>query len=148
MKKIIVALVFLVSTLAFAHDEGHGPKLSESGKFGGVLASVIDESEIKLGNSAKRLYKAELVRSESNELMIYLYDEKMNLHPLKSFEPEGLAKVEFKKNKKYIKTAFKLKLKGNHFEGIAPKPERKPFNIDVHLVEGAKKLFVAFDNLD
>ena len=148
MKSLLASLLLIVSFGSFAHDEGHGPKITDSGKFGGVLASVIEESDIAKQNKATRLYKAELVRSEDNELTIYFYDEKMNLIPMSKFGKDARGSLEIEKNKKFILKDFKLVAKGNHYEGKAPRPEKRPFNIDVRFTEGNKKLFVAFDNLD
>lgn len=148
MKSVITVIFLVLSTLALAHDEGHGPKLTESGKFGGVLASVIEEGDIKKGPAAKRIYKAELVRSEENDVTIYIYDEKMNIVPMSKFSKDGNGKLEIEKNKKFVTTDFKIVAKGNHFEGKAPRPEKRPFNIDVKFSEGTRDLFVAFDNLD
>jgi hypothetical protein len=148
MKFIIALSLFVLGLTAFAHDGGHGPKMTESGKFGGVLASVIAESDVGQGSSAKRVYKAELVRSEAGEVSLYIYDEKMNILPMTKFSKEASGALEIEKNKKFIKTDFKLVAKNNRFEGLAPKPEKRPFNIDIKFSEGVRKLFVAFDNLD
>lgn len=148
MKSFLTAVLFSLSLVSYAHEEGHGPKLTDSGKFGGVLASVIAEGDTIKGNKAIRLYKAELVRSEENEITIYFYDEKMNLLPMSKFSKEARGSLEIEKNKKFILTDFNLVAKGNHYEGKAPRPLKRPFNIDVRFSEGSKKLFVAFDNLD
>lgn len=148
MKHFIMLVGLTLSAQLFAHEGGHGPQITDSGKFGGVLTSVIEEGEAVKHGQAKMLYKAELVRSETNEVTVYIYDEKMNLIPMDKFSKDGKGSVEIQKNKKYVTTDFKLAAKGNHFEGIAPKPEKRPFNIDVHFSEGNRKLFAGFNNLD
>ena len=148
MKYILATILMTLNSLAFAHDEGHGPKLTQGGKFGGVVASVIDEKDKSKGASAVRVYKAELVRSEENEISLYIYDEKMNLLPMSKFAKAGKGFVEIEKDKKHIVTAFSFTVVKNHFEGKAPKPEKRPFNIDMQFTEGTRSLFVAFDNLD
>jgi hypothetical protein len=148
MKYIFATILMTLNSLSFAHDEGHGPKLTEGGKFGGVVASVIDEKDKSKGASAVRVYKAELVRSENNEVSLYIYDEKMNLLPMSKFSKVGKGVVEIEKNKKHLVTEFNFTVVKNHFEGKAPKPEKRPFNIDMQFTEGTRSLFVAFDNLD
>lgn len=39
--KFLITLSLLFSLSSFAHDEGHGPKLTDSPRQGGVLTSVI-----------------------------------------------------------------------------------------------------------
>jgi hypothetical protein len=148
MKFILATILMTLNSLSLAHDEGHGPKLTEGGKFGGVVASVIDEKDKSKGASAVRIYKAELVRSEDNEVSLYIYDEKMNLLPMSKFAKTGKGMLEIEKNKKHFVTEFVLSVVKNHFEGKAPRPEKRPFNIDIQFTEGTRSLFVAFDNLD
>lgn len=148
MKMTITLIALLASLTAFSHDEGHGPKLVDSGKYGGVLASVIKEADISKGTKSERVYKAELVKSEDNEISVYIYDEKMNLIPMAKFHAEAKATLEIEKNHKFITEDFKLTAKANHFVGMSPKPQKRPFNIDVRIKEGNRTLFVAFDNLD
>lgn len=148
MKKFALVLALTLSTTALAHDGGHGPKLTESPKNGGVLAPVIKDSESKLGAKAKVVYKAELVRSDDGSVTIYIYDTAMNPLSLASFTKDAKADLEYKKKKKWTKESFALALEGDSFKGKAPKASRKPFNIDVHLNDGKDALLVAFDNLD
>jgi hypothetical protein len=148
MKILLMSLMLTAATSVFAHDEGHGPKLTESGKYGGVLASMIEEKDIDQGAKSQRVYKAELVKSEDNEISVYIYDEKMNLVPMTKFKKEGRGSLEIFKNNKPVIQDFKLSTTSNHFQGKAPRPEKRPFNIDVRVEEGNRKLFVAFDNLD
>lgn len=148
MKTIFLILISFAMTASFAHEGGHG-ELEEGGKFGGVTAPIVDNSEAGLGNKAKFLYKAELVRNESGKLSLYVFDDKMNLIDLSALENEVEAKIEVKKKGKftYLGT-FKLSKHGNHFMGQLPKIDYKPFNIDFFLMKGKQKLFVGFSNLD
>lgn len=148
MKNLTLAIVFILSTTVLAHDGGHGPKLTESPKNGGVLAPVIKNSESKLGPKAKAVYKAELVRGDGGAVTLYVYDTAMNPVPLASFAKEAKGDLEFKKKKKWAKESFALVLEGETFKGKAPKTTHKPFNIDIHLNDGKEALLVAFDNLD
>lgn len=148
MKRLFTFLTLLLSVNVLAHDEGHGPKLTDAPKQGGVVSPVIQASEAKLGSKAQLVYKGELVRSEDGTVRLYLYNSKMEPLPLSTFDKSAKAIVEVEKKKQVLTTPFELKLEGNSFVGKAPLPAVKPFNIDVQLKEGDRKLLVAFDNLD
>jgi hypothetical protein len=149
MKKFILAVLLGWGALsAQAHDEGHGPKLTDQGQRGGVMAPVIDKKENKLGAKAAVVYKAELVRSEDGTVYVYLYDKEM--HPLEISKIPGQAKgiIETEKKGKFTRVPFALQQEEEAVIGMAPKPAMKPFNIDVTWKEGDRELLVAFDNLD
>lgn len=136
-------LVLLLATGALAHDEGHGPKLLDAPPKGGVLAPVID-----MKDRDKVLYKAELVRSEEGVVRVYIYDNDLKPLDAARFAKTAKGDVEIKRKGKFHKTPFTLTREDGVFVGKAPKPAKKPFNIDVHLKEGKRSLFCAFDNLD
>ncbi len=153
MRKLAVAV--LIGSLSLgvgrsllAHDEGHGPKLTDEGKQGGVISPVIDKKDVKKGAKAGVVYKAELVRSEDGMVSVYLYDKEMNALDLAKFEKTAKGNVEIEVKKKYMTTPFTLTLTDGAFTGSAPKATRKPFNIDVYLREGGRDLLAAFDDLD
>ncbi len=153
MKKIAVAiimgtLVLVPAARLAAHDEGHGPKLTDQAKQGGVVSPVIDKKDIKLGAKAAVVYKAELVRSDDGTVRVYLYDKNMVPLNLSAFEATAKGAVEMKKNKKWTTVPFELKKESDSFTGMAPKSPTKPFNIDVTYTEKGKQLLSAFDNLD
>jgi hypothetical protein len=145
---ILAALLLVPSVHVSAHDEGHGPKLTDTAQQGGVIAPVIDKKEVKKGAKAAVVYKAELVRSEDGTVRVYLYDKTMNPLNLSGFDVTAKGIVEMKKNKKWTTVPFTLKLQDDSFTGIAPKAVSKPFNIDVTLTEKGRELLSAFDNLD
>jgi hypothetical protein len=150
MKSIFYAMLFsvIVTQSVFAHEGGHG-HVSEGGKFGGIMAPIIDKKDESRGDQAKKLFKAELVRTDSGKLSLYVFDEKMNLVDLKSFNNEGIGKLEVKKKGKF--TYFgevKFKKNGNHFVAQLPQIEYRPFNLDVYLVNSKHSLFSGFSNLD
>ncbi len=148
MNKLVILLSAALTLNASAHDEGHGPKLTEAPKKGGVLAPLILASEASLGSKAKILYKGELVRSDTGGVTLYVYDDKMNALPLEKFAKTAKGDLEFKKGKKWQKLPFPLKNENSTFTGAPPKPQKKPYNIDIHLNDGTRDLLVAFDNLD
>jgi hypothetical protein len=148
MKTIFAILMSLVINTSFAHEGGHG-ELEEGGKFGGVTAPIVDNSQAGMGNKANILYKAELVRNESGKLSLYIFDNKMKLVDLSVFSEKVDGKLEVKKKGKFTYVGeLKLTKHGNHFMGQLPKIEYKPFNIDFFLMKDNKKLFVGFSNLD
>ena len=148
MTQFCVMLALMCSIPAFAHDEGHGPKLTDAAKQGGVVSPVIDAREVSKGAKAAVVHKAELVRSEDGTVRVYFYDQGMNPLDLSKFSKEAKGILEFKKSKKWVKAPFVLKQEENAFIAIAPKSESKPFNIDIHVQEAGKELLAAFDNLD
>lgn len=141
-------VVVFCSLNAFAHDEGHGPKLGDQPKFGGLVAAVIDHLEVDKGRQAKLLYKAELTKNAKGVVRVYFYDTQMK--PI-SIQSAAAADAELihrdKKSKKWISKSFKLEKKGDFYEGSLPLKPRPPFNIDIKVDSNGKKLFIAFDNL-
>lgn len=137
-----------VAVAALGHDEGHGPKLSDTGKFGGIVSPVVKKAEAKLGPKAALVHKAELVRSADGTVRIYLYDQAMKPLDLKSFDKAGSASLASKVKGKWKSTDFALEQKDGNFSGKMPKAESKPYNIDVTLKDGGTELLSAFDNLD
>jgi hypothetical protein len=148
MRSFVLCSLMLVGMSAYAHDEGHGPKLSDTGKQGGIVSPVIDKSEADKGSKATLLYKAELVRSEDGTVHVYYYDKDMNPLDLGKLDKSAKGYLEFKKNKKWTKNEFALNQADGSFTAKAPKSPSKPFNIDVVAKEGGKELLSAFDNLD
>lgn len=142
------ALVLSLSGLTYAHDEGHGPKLADAGKYGGIVSGIVLEVDSKKGAEAALVHKAELVRSTDGTVRMYLYNAKMEPLILKDFQPKATATLAAKVKGKWKDVGFPLELKDNSFTGKMPKPHGKPFNIDVVLTENGKKLLTAFDNLD
>jgi hypothetical protein len=148
MKKIILALAIGFTSLSYAHDEGHGPKLADTGKYGGLVSAVVLKSDAKKGASAALVHKAELVRSADGMASVYLYDAEMKPLDLKAFDAKATASLGAKVKKKWKDTSFPLELKDGAFVGKMPKNSSKPYNIDVTLKETDKELLTAFDNLD
>jgi hypothetical protein len=138
----------MLSGGALAHDEGHGPKLTDAGKYGGLVAPIIDMKDIKKGLHAEVVYKAELVLSSEGKVRLYLYDASMKPLDLAKFTKEVKGVLETKTKGKHKSENFSLTLDGKVFVGQSPKPASKPFNIDFHFHEGERTLLTAFDNLD
>jgi len=151
MKRLLIAMTFVAlsgGARLHAHDEGHGPKLTDMGQQGGVVSPVIDKKEMSKGVKANVVYKAELVRFDDGKVSVYLYDNDMEPLDLAKFKTEAKGVVETEKKGKISTVPFALKLEEDAFTGKAPKPSIKPFNIDVTLTEGDRELLAAFDNLD
>ncbi len=148
MKHIIVTILAVFSSIAIAHDEGHGPKVADTGKYGGLVSAVVAKADAKLGAKAPLIHKAELVRGADGTVRIYLYDTNMKTLDLTGFDTKGSATLSALVKKKYKDTDFKLDLKNDSFIGKMPKPAGKPYNIDITVKQNGKELLSAFDNLD
>lgn len=148
MKKIILTVAMCFTAAAYAHDEGHGPKLADTGKYGGLVSAVVLKADAKKGASAALVHKAELVRSADGTTRVYLYDTAMKPLEIKGFDAKGSASLGAKVKGKWKDSEFPLELKDGSFVGKMPKPEGKPYNIDVTLKQDGKELLSAFDNLD
>ena len=145
--KILLWTGLMLSLCVSAHDEGHGPKITDGGKQGGVVAPVVLAKDAELGAKAKLVYKAELVRYADNKIRVYFYDKSMQ--PLKvGSVSKVLGKLQSGKKGKVTEQKFDFKVEKDHFLGQSPKPTRKPYNIDITVTEGERELLAAFDNLD
>ncbi len=147
-KRFFIAVCLMTSGSALSHDEGHGPKLTDSGKYGGLVAPIIDLKDLKKGPHADVVYKAELVLSGDGKVRLYLYDASMKPLDLAKFANGAKGVLETKTKGKYKTVDFTMSLEGKAFVGQSPKPASKPFNLDFHIKEGERALLTAFDNLD
>lgn len=147
MKSLFAILMTLALNVS-AHDEGHGPKLTDASQQGGIVAPVILAKDASLGTKANLKYKAEIVRSQDGIVRVYFYNQKMESLIAGVLAPKAHAILISGKKRKMTQQKFELQWKVDHFVGRSPKPVRKPYNIDVKVMEGATELLVAFDNLD
>ena len=148
MKALLIVAALSLAAPAAAHDEGHGPKLTDGGRMGGVVTAVVLANEAKLGTKAALQYKAELTRSDDGTVRVYLYDTEMKpLEPAR-FGKTAKAVLLSQKKKKWSQAPFTLTFMDGAFTGKAPKAASKPFNIDVNFTEGKITLLAAFDGLD
>lgn len=149
-KKKLIALAATAALLfggaAVAHDEGHGPKVTDTGAYGGIISAVVDWKDADKGAHAPLVYKAELVRSEDLTVRLYLYDSSMKPLPLADFDKK--AEAVFILPKTGASQNFDLALEGNAFVGKMPRTSKRPYNIDVKLKANDRQLLTAFDNLD
>lgn len=149
MHSLLLTFSLVVSSLpARAHDEGHGPKLSDTGKFGGLVTAVVEKKEANLGSKAKLQYKAELVRSPAGKVQLYLYDAEFKPIDASGWDKKGQAIMAAKKKGKWLSQEFELTYDGKAFTGQMPELLGKPFNLDFLLKDKDKELLTAFDNLD
>ena len=148
MRYARLLLAAALSTAAYAHDEGHGPKLTDQPPQGGVLTAVVEAKDAKLGPAAPLVYKAEMVRSEDGTVRVTFYDKDLKPLDVQKFDKKAGATLIVEKKKKVTLKKFPLALEEGSFTGKMPKPAGKPYNIDVTVTEGARKLLAAFDNLD
>ncbi len=146
--KIVFGLVGLLFSLSIsAHEGGHGPKLGDSGKYGGLVTAVVLKADADKGPRADLLFKAELVRTEGM-VRVYLYDKTMKSVDLKEFNDKAEVTLATKVKGKWKNVTFPVERKDNVFQGKMPNPEAKPYNLDVTWTKDSKALLAAFDNLD
>ncbi len=154
MKRFIylsTVLSLMVSMPALSHEGHHGEQSKLIGKYGGILAAVSEKSAHKHDHHdhSDPVYKAELVRATDRTVRIYLYDNHMKPLPINKFEAKATAKLIVKKKGEALtKMPFALTAEKKNFRGVAPKPSRKPFNIEITFKEKGKELLVLFENLD
>ncbi|MEY4615343.1 MAG: hypothetical protein RJB66_303 [Pseudomonadota bacterium] len=145
---ILSAILLMFSLNSLGHDEGHGPKITDTGRFGGLLSAVVAKAEASKGKHAALVLKAELVRTGDGLVRLYLYGPNMESLDLKTFNQIAKAVVASKTKGKWVDVPFELTLKEKSFEGQLPKFEGRPFNIDISLKKNDRELLTAFDNLD
>ncbi len=147
-RALILAASLASSIPAFAHDEGHGPKLSDSGKFGGLVSAVVEKKDAKLGPKAPLINKAELVRSPEGMVQVYIYDAEMKPMDASAWNKEGKVTMATEKKGKVQSKEFTVTHDGKSFSGKMPTPIGKPYNLDFVFKTKDKELLSAFDNLD
>lgn len=148
LKSIALVGLLALSVPALAHDGGHGPKLADTGQYGGLVTAVVDKKDAGLGAKAPLVHKAELARSEDGTVRVYLHDKDMKALPAGSVDPTATALVIAMKDGKEVVMPFELKLEGNAFVGKLPAIPARPYNIDVTYKAKDRELLSAFDNLD
>ncbi len=150
MRKMFLtfALALGLSLAAQAHDEGHGPKVSDTGKYGGVVASVVSKADAGQGAHAQALNKAELVRSADGTTRLYVYESGMKPADLKGFDAKAIGTLWSGAKGKKAKSEFTLEQKDGAFVGTMPKSATAPYTVEVTLKKGGKDLLAAFANLD
>ncbi|MAE58824.1 MAG: hypothetical protein CME69_08090 [Halobacteriovorax sp.] len=143
--KTIKLITFLLSFVAFAHDGGHGPSISDESMQGGKVAAVINYKEVNEGTHAKMLLKGELV-VEGLTVKLYLYDKKMNEISLNKY-PKTIEAIQIERGKE---ANFQLNLSESKkfYIGKRTKNKRVPYNIDVKIKKADITYFAAFDGLD
>lgn len=148
LKAFLVTASLLSSLPALAHDEGHGPKLADTGKFGGLVSAVVEKKDAKLGPKAKLHYKAELVRATDGKIQLYIYDDAMKPVDASAWDKKTKVSMATEKKGKWESKDFELAYDGKAFAGQMPSPIGKPFNLDFVFKNKNQELLSAFDNLD
>ncbi|MAX66518.1 MAG: hypothetical protein CME66_06250 [Halobacteriovoraceae bacterium] len=143
--KILTVLTLVLSFNLFAHDEGHGPAVTDESMQGGKVTAIIDYKQVNDGRKAEMLYKGELV-IEGLDVKLFIFDKKMKEVPLDQFSKIVTA-VQLERGKQ---SKFKLTLDESKkfYSGKREKNKRVPYNIDVKVKKGDRTLFGAFDGLD
>jgi hypothetical protein len=148
LRAFLVVACLASSIPSFAHDEGHGPKISDTGKFGGLVSAVVEKKYALLGAKAELHYKAELVRSPDGKVQVYLYDSAMKPVDGSTWDKKGKVTMATQKKGKMQSKDFEVTFDGKAFSGQMPEVIGKPFNLDFIFKDKDKELLTAFDNLD
>ncbi len=136
---VTIASLLFLSQGAIAHDGGHhDPHAADPSK-------RVEPIFPKSGAKGEPLYKGALTKDEEGTVRLSVYDAKTNTPTAKDFKRTAQG-VLTAKNSKELK--FELTLDGATFVGKAPKPPKKPFNIDITLNDGTQDLVVGFKKLD
>lgn len=143
--KVLIVLTLVLSLNLFAHDEGHGPAVTDESMQGGKVTAIIDYKQVNDGRKAEMLYKGELV-VEGLEVKLFIFDKKMKEISLDKFSKTVNA-IQLERGNQ---SKFELSLDESKkfYTGKRQKNKRVPYNIDVKLKSGDQTLFGAFDGLD
>lgn len=164
MKKLIItsAMALLVSASGFAHDGGHGPKVTDIGKHGGKITAVIAKKDQELGPKAKMYHKAELVRVKDGSGKIgfrfYVYDKAMKPLPTDklSLKASGIVAYwkktpgkKLDKEKDGIVKPFMMDLKKKYYLTMKlPKADVKKVFMDITFHDGKQEVMAAFTDVE
>lgn len=147
--KIMFAIYLISFTgLSFAHEGGHGPAVTDTGSFGGIIAAVIEAKDEAKGEKAVLVYKAELTRAADKTVRVYIYSKDMKLLSANQLNSQAEAKIISKISGKEITKSFPLVFENNAYVGKMPEPAGKPYNIDILFTSDGKNLLAPFDGLD
>jgi len=136
---ILIISMFIANSGVIAHDGGHhDPHAADPSK-------RIEPIFAKSGAKTEPLYKGALTRNEEGIVRLSVYDAHTSAPTTKEFKKTAQG-VLSAKNTKGLN--FELTLDGATYVGKAPKPPKKPFNIDITLNDGTQDLIVTFKKLD
>lgn len=151
-KTVLIAMIagctIFGSSPVWAHDGGHGPQLTDTGMFGGLMTAVVEAKDASKGAAAALVYKGELTRSADKTVRVYVYGTDMKLLPAAHLDAKATAMLIATVGGKETATPFPLVLEKNAYVGKMPEPAGTPYNIDVRFRAGSRELLAAFDGLD
>lgn len=164
MKNLLIssAIALLLSAPSFAHDGGHGPKVTDIGKHGGKITAVIAKSDQELGPKAKMYHKAELVRVKDSKgnigFRFYVYDKAMKPLPTDklSLKASGIVAYwkrvpgkKLDKEKDGVVKPFMMELKKKYYVGMKiPKADVKKVFMDITFHDGKQEVMAAFTDVE
>lgn len=163
MKNVFLAsTLLLLSTTGFAHDGGHGPKVTDIGKHGGKITAVIAKKDQELGPKAKLHYKAELVRVKGTDgkpgFRFYIYDKDMKPLPTDKLSPKASGILAYwnrvpgkklDKDKDGVIKNFEMDLKKRYYLGMKlPSATVKKVYIDVFFRNGDQEYMAAYSGVE
>ena len=136
---LLVAAALVSSSIGLAHDGGHGPKMTESGKFGGVMADIKDKTSASV-------YKSELVKTSDGKVQLKVYDKAGKSVDLAGWDKVAKATAVSGHKGSKKDSAFELTHDGTAFTGNVPAEVKAPFTLNVSFNEKGKELKTSFAN--
>ena len=151
------ALSLFTSLTVFAHEGGHHPTVTDSGRYGGLVTAITekpshhdhhDHHDHDHTDETTSKFKAELVRSTDHTVHLYIYTETMTPADPKSLGNEVKSSLVQGASKKTKKEGFSLKFDGKSYKGSSPAVVHKPYSMEFTILINGKENQATFSNLD
>jgi hypothetical protein len=143
MKSLIGVFVLLVASVGFAHDEGHGPKVSDNAN----ERAVILAKDAKLGTKAKAVSSATLERLGDDDIGVILKSTAETLG-----ETAQATLIPTSSRKKAKPQTFKLAKVTEDgktlYKGVLPHLGHGLYELEVKFKLGSNDVLVAFPNVE
>jgi len=138
-KMTLLAMTLGMSSVALSHDGGHGPKMTDVGKFGGSLADVKDKSSASV-------YKSELVKTSDGKIQVKIVDKSGKPIDSSSWDKSASASASSGRKGSEKSSKFELTNDGKGFVGTLPSDVKPPYTLKVSFSEKGNELNVIFAN--
>ncbi len=145
-KIALSAALVLFSVTAFGHDEGHGPKIKNQGKYGGRMSSVIFKKDAS-NKHAKAQYAAEMTSSADGTLRLYFYDTKLQPASISVKQVTGNASYKSKDTRKSTTSKIEFKQNGSSFDSKLPADIGGTVSLEVDIATKDGEYMAAFPRI-
>ncbi len=148
---VLALLHNLLITKMHAHEGGHHPTVTDGGRYGGLIAPLVEEHHDHHGHHEhehESKFKAELVRGTDLSVYVYIYKDGMNPADTKILGNDIQGAIVSGSGKKKKLEDFTLKLAGKSYTGKSPKINERPYTMEFKITIEGKKLTASFTNLD